>query len=260
MKEKLPVQRKRKYNLREIADAIFWILRTGSQWRNLPGGFPKWNLVYYYFSKWKRDGTLTGLNTHLNMLGRELEGRKPTPSAVSIDSQSIKKAPFVGEDTGIDGNKKINGRKRHLLTDTLGLVWAAVVTNYHFFGLHMRHAGTHCWQGWASFSLTCCWSVFLRKSCCSGIGLTNRRNAFPIPIYPYPTGFREDLQSWNIADAVNPCSVNPQYRPMYREVLNCGRFLPLYFLTGFSEATRYSVWNRSRTLSISLWHVWIVSL
>jgi putative transposase len=127
IKEKLPIQRKRKYDLREIVNAIFWILRTGSQWRNLPDCYPKWQSVYYYFSKWKKDGTLIGLNSCLNMMLRVEEGREATPSAVSIDTQSIKKAPFVSEDTGIDGNKKINGRKRHILTDTIGLVWVAVV-------------------------------------------------------------------------------------------------------------------------------------
>jgi len=138
IKERLPIQRKRKYDrratpLRDIVNAIFWILRTGSQWRNLPKEYPKWNAAYYYFSKWKRDATLEGLNTHLNMLLREQEGRAATPSAVSIDSQSVKKAPFVSEDTGIDGNKKVNGRKRHILTDTMGLVWVALV---HGANLH----------------------------------------------------------------------------------------------------------------------------
>lgn len=133
IKERLPIQRKRKYDLRDIVNAIFWILRTGSQWRNLPREYPKWNAAYYYFAKWKQDGTLEGLNTHLNMLLREQEGREATPSAVSIDSQSVKKAPFVSEDTGIDGNKKVNGRKRHILTDTIGLVWVALV---HGANLH----------------------------------------------------------------------------------------------------------------------------
>jgi putative transposase len=131
IKEHLPIQRKRKYDLRDIVNAIFWILRTGSQWRNLPDEYPKWHSVYYYFSKWKKDGTLAGLNSSLNMMLREQEGKEATPSAVSIDSQSIKKAPFICEDTGIDGNKKINGRKRHILTDTMGLVWVVVVHAAH---------------------------------------------------------------------------------------------------------------------------------
>jgi len=67
------------------------------------------------------------------MLLREQKERERTPSAVSIDSQSVKKAPFVSKETGVDGNKKVNGRKRHLLTDTLGLVWVAVV---HVANLH----------------------------------------------------------------------------------------------------------------------------
>ncbi len=132
IKDHLPIQRKRKYDrratpLRDIVNAIFWILRTGSQWRNLPDHYPKWQLVYYYFSKWKKDGTLVRLNSCLNMMLRKQDGREATPSAVSIDSQSIKKAPFIYEETGIDGNKKINGRKRHILTDTIGLVWVVVV-------------------------------------------------------------------------------------------------------------------------------------
>ena len=124
IKKQLPTQRKRKYDLRQVADAIFWILRTGSQWRNMPDSFPKWSSVYYYFRVWKSDGTLERLNNSLNMALRRQQGKQCTPSVVSIDSQSIKKAPFVGEETGIDGNKRINGRKRHVLTDTLGLVWA----------------------------------------------------------------------------------------------------------------------------------------
>lgn len=70
IKEKLPMQRKRKCALRDIIDAIFWILRTGSQWRNLPNDYPQWQAVYYYFSRWKREGTLVGVNTHLNMILR----------------------------------------------------------------------------------------------------------------------------------------------------------------------------------------------
>ena len=133
IKKKLPTQRKRKYDLRDIVDSIFRVLRVGGQWRNLPKGSPKWPAVYYYFRRWKADGTLFGLNCALNMLLREQKDKESTPSAVSIDSQSVKKAPFVSEQTGIDGNKKVNGRKRHILTDTMGLVWVAVV---HAANLH----------------------------------------------------------------------------------------------------------------------------
>ena len=107
--------------------ALLWCLRIGNQWRNLSESFPKWQLVYYYFRKWQTDGTLERLNWSLNRRERERLGKEETPSLFSIDSQSVKVASFIGENTGIDGNKKINGRKRHVITDTLGLVWGVVV-------------------------------------------------------------------------------------------------------------------------------------
>jgi putative transposase len=127
MAEFLPVQRKRKLNLRDIVDAIFWIDRIGSQWRNLPEYFPSWKAVNYYFNKWRRDGTLIKLNIGLNMLRRIQAGRDPDPSLVCVDSQSIKAAPMINCDRGIDGNKKVNGRKRQTLVDTMGLVWGTLV-------------------------------------------------------------------------------------------------------------------------------------
>lgn len=123
----LPIKRKRKYDLREVINAILWLLRTGSQWRNLSRDFPDWRIVYYYFRVWKKKGVLDKINYHLNMLYRKQLMKQATPSVLSIDSQSIKKAPFVFQETGIDGNKKINGRKRHIVTDALGLVWGVVV-------------------------------------------------------------------------------------------------------------------------------------
>jgi len=75
-KKILPVQRKRKHSLRAIIDAILWILRLGSQWRNLPDSFPKWPLVYYYFSQWKADGTLARLNWQLNIKERQRQKKK----------------------------------------------------------------------------------------------------------------------------------------------------------------------------------------
>ncbi|MFD2066049.1 transposase [Pontibacter silvestris] len=127
MWQSLPVERKRLYSLRVIVDAIFYVLRVGSQWRNLPESFPKWELVYYYFRKWQADGTLERLNFSLNIKERERQGKVNPPSLMNIDSQSVKAAPFVSEQTGVDGNKKISGRKRHMITDTLGLVWGVVV-------------------------------------------------------------------------------------------------------------------------------------
>ncbi len=127
IQEYLPVQRKRQHSLREIVDAILWCLRVGNQWRNLPECFAKWPLVYYYFRKWQADGTLEKLNWQLNIRERKRVKKQDSPSLLCIDSQSIKVASFVAQQTGIDGNKKVNGRKRHVVTDTLGLVWGVVV-------------------------------------------------------------------------------------------------------------------------------------
>jgi len=127
MKKYLPEKTKGHYLLRDIVDAILWMLRTGSQWRNMPDCFPKWGSVYYHFKKWEKDGTLIRLNTSLNQLERARVGKEATPSMLSIDSQSVKSSSFISQDKGVDGNKKINGRKRHVITDTLGLVWGVVV-------------------------------------------------------------------------------------------------------------------------------------
>jgi len=125
--EYLPIQRKRKHDLRDIVDGILWYLRVGGQWRNLPENYPPWKSVYYYFRKWEEDGTLQRLNEGLNRKERKRRGKAETPSLLNIDTQSVKAAPFVSKDKGIDGNKKVNGRKRHIITDTLGLIWGVVV-------------------------------------------------------------------------------------------------------------------------------------
>ena len=111
---------------REIVDAIFYLIRTGCQWRCLPHEYPPRPTVYWWFARWRRDRTWERLNGALRERVRVVSGRHPQPSAGSIDSQSVKTAA-VGGLRGFDGGKKINGRKRHLLVDTLGLVLKAVV-------------------------------------------------------------------------------------------------------------------------------------
>ena len=115
-------------DLREVLNAIFWILRTGSQWRNLPAEFPKWTAVYYHFAKWKKDNRFLKMNKKLNRLERKRQNRKPSASLVCIDSQSVKVSSFIKEDKGFDGHKKVNGRKRHIITDTMGLVIGVLIT------------------------------------------------------------------------------------------------------------------------------------
>jgi putative transposase len=115
-------------DIREVLNAIFYLNRTGCQWRALPHDFPHYTTVYYYYKQWREDGTWDKLLCLLREQVRQSAGKEPTPSMVIIDSQSVKTAGLGGEH-GIDGNKKVNGRKRHILVDTLGLVVAVLVTS-----------------------------------------------------------------------------------------------------------------------------------
>ena len=111
--------RPRTTDLRAVLDAIFYLLRTGCQWAMLPKGFPPKSTVFGYFRRWWQDGTLLGLYYGLLVLAREAAGREAQPTAGIVDSQSVKTTESGGP-RGYDANKKINGRKRHLLVDTLG--------------------------------------------------------------------------------------------------------------------------------------------
>jgi putative transposase len=125
----LNVKRKRKHDLREVFDAIRWVTKTGVQWRELKETqFPKWQIVYYYHRVWRKNGVFFSILRAVVKSERERQNRESEASVGAIDSQSVKKGMFVSEDTGIDGNKKINGRKRHIIVDSLGLPLLISVT------------------------------------------------------------------------------------------------------------------------------------
>ena len=119
--------RPREVSIPDVVDAIFYVNRTGVQWRYLPHDYPRWDVVYSYFRKWCKDGTWDKVQRVLREGVRQTAGREATPSLACVDSQSVK-GTECGGDHGIDGHKKINGVKRHILVDTMGLLLAVVVT------------------------------------------------------------------------------------------------------------------------------------
>lgn len=119
--------RPRSTDLRLVVNGIFYIDRTGAAWRYLPHEYPPWKTVYSYFRQWRIDGVWDQIHDQLRDRVRQQAGHDPEPSAAILDSQSVKTSHCGGPDRGYDAGKRITGRKRHILVDTLGLLLLVVV-------------------------------------------------------------------------------------------------------------------------------------
>lgn len=127
-------ERKRKHSLREMINAMLYITKTGCQWRMLPKEFGPWQSVYFYFRKWKLEGVFEQMMHHLRDTVRKASGKQTSPSVGLIDSRSVSTSHHIdSSEYGIDGGKRVKGRKEHIIVDTHGLPMAVKI---HVANIH----------------------------------------------------------------------------------------------------------------------------
>jgi putative transposase len=183
--------RPRERSFRELLNAVFYVAKTGCQWRNVPTDFAPWGTVYHYFRLWKRNGLWVKIHTHLREHLRLVERRKRQPSAAIIDSQSVKSTESSDE-RGYDTAKKVNGRKRHILVDTLGLLLMVMVLPAHiqdrdgarqlltaFFGQPTRRRVKHIWADGGYAGTLIQWAKALWR-CTVAVVKRNELHAFKV--------------------------------------------------------------------------------